>query len=245
MSGIGFTEVIRRSSEVDVRRARYTAYASWVLLPSTLLFPLFNSYPGILSAVMFALSLGIIVSILVCYHAGWERPRKILPVMGALMAAVAFLYWVWLAFESGSSFVWIYAFPLLAMFYLGIVWGTVMTVSVFLAALYIMTAGSAIGGYDYPDALIGRFAISFIIVSGLALGYEFWRVSLELEKEALKTERDAFRGMAHVCAWCSSVRSEDGSWQKLEHYVAAQEESDISHAICPDCANREIEAMEN
>jgi CRP/FNR family transcriptional regulator len=40
------------------------------------------------------------------------------------------------------------------------------------------------------------------------------------------------------CANCRKIRSQDGSWTSLEKYVSNRCETEFSHSICPECAER-------
>ena len=40
------------------------------------------------------------------------------------------------------------------------------------------------------------------------------------------------------CANCSKIREKDGSWTSLENYVSNHCETEFSHSICPECAER-------
>ncbi len=238
--------VIRRSSRVDERRARYTIYVSWVLLPVIVLFPMFQSYTGLLAGVILALSAVILVANFFVYYSAWETGRRLLPILGAAVAAFALLYFLWLGYEQGASFVWIFVFPLLVMFMLGIFWGAIGSVFMLVMSVIIMIGGSDVGSYDYSSALIIRFGLSFGMVSALALGFEYWRVAIEMDREEISSEldqvrieRDALKGLARVCSWCSSVRSDDGLWMSLESYVSEKEDAEITHSICPNCAEKQ------
>lgn len=50
------------------------------------------------------------------------------------------------------------------------------------------------------------------------------------EEEAL-----ALRALVPVCSWCRKVRDDQGYWQRIESYVAAQSGSRVTHGMCPDC----------
>ncbi|MBU0513218.1 MAG: cyclic nucleotide-binding domain-containing protein [Proteobacteria bacterium] len=43
-------------------------------------------------------------------------------------------------------------------------------------------------------------------------------------------------GLLPICANCKNIRQEDGSWTRIETYIANRSEAVFSHGICPDCA---------
>lgn len=70
------------------------------------------------------------------------------------------------------------------------------------------------------------------------------RRKAEVEKDRLLAElMDALnnvktlRGLIPICAWCKKIRDDKGYWQQLEAYLKEHSEAELSHGICPDCAN--------
>ncbi len=53
-------------------------------------------------------------------------------------------------------------------------------------------------------------------------------------------ERAAPAGFVSVCAWCESIRPEEGAWLPIGHFLPRDGAFQVTHAICPPCA----EAME-
>lgn len=51
----------------------------------------------------------------------------------------------------------------------------------------------------------------------------------------LSQEIKVLRGRLPICMWCKSIRKADGSWQKLEAYIAQHSEANFTHGLCPDC----------
>ena len=43
------------------------------------------------------------------------------------------------------------------------------------------------------------------------------------------------RKIIPICAWCKSIRSDNGYWQTVEEYVNSLQEVEFSHSICPCC----------
>jgi ligand-binding sensor domain-containing protein len=56
-------------------------------------------------------------------------------------------------------------------------------------------------------------------------------------REALASVR-TLRGLLPMCAWCKKVRDDKGYWEQIEAYVKGHSEADITHGICPDCAEK-------
>lgn len=45
-------------------------------------------------------------------------------------------------------------------------------------------------------------------------------------------------GVISMCAHCKRVKNEDGTWEDVEHYLAARIEAKFTHGICPECEQR-------
>jgi ligand-binding sensor domain-containing protein len=48
----------------------------------------------------------------------------------------------------------------------------------------------------------------------------------------------ALAGLLPICSWCKRIKDEEGAWQQLERYIAAQERAEITHVMCPECYAR-------
>lgn len=55
------------------------------------------------------------------------------------------------------------------------------------------------------------------------------------ELEASRDEVHRLAGMLPICSFCKKVEIGDGSWQDLDEYLAARDQADFSHGICPSC----------
>lgn len=66
---------------------------------------------------------------------------------------------------------------------------------------------------------------------------EFHRVSADLAAalERVKT----LHGLLPICAWCKSIRDDDGYWQRVEQYLHTNIDVDFTHGICPKCLEKE------
>jgi hypothetical protein len=45
-------------------------------------------------------------------------------------------------------------------------------------------------------------------------------------------------GLLPVCAWCKSVRNDQGYWQRIEHYLEEHTDAKFTHGLCPACTDR-------
>ncbi len=52
------------------------------------------------------------------------------------------------------------------------------------------------------------------------------------------SEVKTLRGFLPICSSCKNIRDDRGYWKKIETYIAEHSEAQLSHGICPDCADR-------
>jgi PAS domain S-box-containing protein len=45
-------------------------------------------------------------------------------------------------------------------------------------------------------------------------------------------------GLLPICAWCKSIRDDQGYWKAVETYLAEHSQAAFTHGICPDCLKR-------
>jgi len=53
-------------------------------------------------------------------------------------------------------------------------------------------------------------------------------------------EIKTLRGLIPLCAWCKKIRDDAGTWKRLEDYLLAHTDAQLSHGICPDCLKKEL-----
>ena len=55
-------------------------------------------------------------------------------------------------------------------------------------------------------------------------------------QEAL-SEIKTLKGILPICAYCHSIRDDEGSWDKVDAYLSKHLEAEFSHGICPSCVD--------
>lgn len=65
---------------------------------------------------------------------------------------------------------------------------------------------------------------------------ELRRVNAEL-RTALDNVR-LLSGLLPICAWCKSIRTDEGYYQQAESFISSHTGATFTHGICPDCAER-------
>ena len=64
------------------------------------------------------------------------------------------------------------------------------------------------------------------------------RERLVNELQVLLKEVKTLRGFIPICAHCKKIRDDAGYWQRLEKYIEERTDTQFSHGICPECAEK-------
>ena len=71
------------------------------------------------------------------------------------------------------------------------------------------------------------------------------RKKAEEEKEKLITELQTalaevktLSGLLPICSSCKKIRDDKGYWEQVDVYIHKYSQADISHSVCPDCAEK-------
>jgi hypothetical protein len=57
----------------------------------------------------------------------------------------------------------------------------------------------------------------------------------------LQSQRDRVRileGILPICSFCKDIRTEDGTWVRLESYISANSTAQLSHSLCETCRRK-------
>ena len=87
----------------------------------------------------------------------------------------------------------------------------------------------------------GELEILRDLASAAVTEIELRRTADALERALSKIR--TLEGLIPLCAWCRKVRDDAGYWQELERYVREKAGVEITHGICPSCAE-EMEGVE-
>lgn len=52
-------------------------------------------------------------------------------------------------------------------------------------------------------------------------------------------------GLIPICSYCKKVRTDDGFWQQVEHYVGDRSDAEFTHGICPTCRETVLAEFRN
>jgi hypothetical protein len=60
----------------------------------------------------------------------------------------------------------------------------------------------------------------------------------------LASEVETLTSLLPLCAWCKSVRKDDGYWEQIEKYITSSSSgTSITHGICPDCHKKLMQGV--
>lgn len=89
------------------------------------------------------------------------------------------------------------------------------------------------GAQDY---LVKGQVDSNLLIRTIRYGIERQKLLTELRRalEQIKT----LEGLLPICCYCKGIRDERGFWQPMEHYISNHSDAEVSHGICPECAEK-------
>jgi hypothetical protein len=139
---------------------------------------------------------------------------------------------IWLDYAIGSStqFPAVYVIPVsLAAWYSGRRTALALAVVVPLVHLLFLVA---IWKQPGPTAmLIATTTIRGAVIIVMAL----WFARLSEHERALHRYVHRLEGLLPICAFCKSIRNEQGDWEPLESFISKRSEAQFSHGFCPSC----------
>jgi len=95
-----------------------------------------------------------------------------------------------------------------------------------------------------PDGKPLRVAGTHIDVSSRREAEDRMRAMARANEELVAELRAALErvkvlsGLLPVCAWCKSVRNDQGYWQRIEEYLVEHTDARLTHGLCPSCSGR-------
>ena len=115
----------------------------------------------------------------------------------------------------------------------------------------LLDARDAVEQADYLSAerllIVGSvLAVALLVLANIMASREMARRQrMEIEREKLIAELQrtlaevkTLSGLIPICAWCKSVRNDQGYWQTVEQYVHSHSDASFSHSICPSCQEK-------
>ncbi len=103
--------------------------------------------------------------------------------------------------------------------------------------------------FDRPNILFGTitgFVLSSLITPLISFSLvksfkKTLKTEMELREALAKVE--TLSGLIPICSVCKDVRDDSGYWKKLEEYIAVNTTAEISHGICPNCMDDQLDEV--
>ncbi|MGW8195310.1 MAG: hypothetical protein ACWGOX_13710 [Desulforhopalus sp.] len=96
--------------------------------------------------------------------------------------------------------------------------------------------------------------VSLMLIGIIVSAFYFFERRRSADMELLNTvnanlqqalqEVKTLKGIIPICSYCKKIRDNKGEWNHLETYINSHSEAELSHGLCPDCYNKEIESLE-
>ncbi|WP_299979541.1 hypothetical protein [Desulfobacula sp.] len=156
-----------------------------------------------------------------------------------------FLYNVASGLYNGADILWLYIYPMTALFLLGSKEGIVWSGLMMGTAFAMIQFPGVLNVFDYSTDFKTRFIISMLVVTFFSWLFESLRQHFyerlqnqKIELEAAFTKIKTLSGMIPICASCKKIRDDSGYWNQIESYIQKHSEAEFSHGICPECAKK-------
>jgi hypothetical protein len=78
---------------------------------------------------------------------------------------------------------------------------------------------------------IAMTAVRGLVIIVMAL----WFARLSQHERELQRHVETLEGLLHICAFCKSIRNEQGEWERLEKVISERSRARFSHGFCPTC----------
>ena len=96
--------------------------------------------------------------------------------------------------------------------------------------------GFAVGVTDYIIKPISRLRLLARVRNQLALRQKQREVEQKnRELQAALDQIKTLQGILPICSFCKQIRTDQGSWQRLEEFIQAHSGAEFSHCVCPTC----------
>jgi hypothetical protein len=212
---------------------------------------LIEGLPALLNATLFVFAL-----VSLAFYAASIKGHHLMKTFTALVAPMLDLCWFTDGGSQGSIGMFFFAGAMISSFlmrgvkrwlFLG---GFILNVMLLLTLDYLHPEWS-IPFHSPMDRYLDLVAGFLVCISGCMLmiwvvvtSYDEERKKLSsLNRELQRTldEVKTLQGLLPICGWCKKVRSDEGLWTQVEHYLAERTDLSFTHGLCPECAKEHFQ----
>jgi len=139
---------------------------------------------------------------------------------------------------------WLYLYPITALFLLGSKEGIIWSGLMMGAAFAVIQFPGVSNVFDYTTEFKTRFIISVLLVTSFSWLFESLRQHFyerlqdqKKELEAAVAKIKTLSGLLLICAKCKKIRDDKGYWNNLEEYIQTHSDASFSHGMCSECSD--------
>ncbi len=55
----------------------------------------------------------------------------------------------------------------------------------------------------------------------------------------------SLQGLLPICSYCKMVRNEDNYWEQVERYITTRSDLELTHSVCPTCAEKVMKEIDD
>jgi hypothetical protein len=93
--------------------------------------------------------------------------------------------------------------------------------------------------------LLPQFIVMAIVRGVVIAVMALWVARLAQHEQELLRRVETLEGLLHICAFCKSIRNEQGEWERLEKVISERSQARFSHGFCPTCMKTHYPEMED
>lgn len=223
----------------DRRKRSFFIIALAILIPALLAHGTVDLLRGDVRGALPAL---LLTALLAATLAGARRVPRIEQAVRFLIPVTLVCLVREIAAGGGEAFVflWAYLLPISVFFVFGWREGALW------AALIGVATGTALAAaQSFPPPLVTRFLVTYLLVALFAAALETARaasarllLARQSALEAALRKIKTLTGLLPICCSCKRIRDDRGEWSRLEEYLEAHTEAELTHGICPECIGR-------
>jgi len=194
------------------------------------------------------------------------KKHEVVSLAGSVIVGFFYCFLLATGGMNNTAYVWAFTYPLISLFLQGPRKGSIMSLALFVFAIFVFSMGSTLDfltTYDtnivirFIPAYITIYLFSFVMEKSRAIINDrliashttLENANLRLKegntekadlivelREKINEVKD-LQGIVPICASCKKIRNDSGYWEQVEKYVQERSGAQFSHGICPDCSH--------
>jgi len=101
----------------------------------------------------------------------------------------------------------------------------------------LLKDASEVGVSAYLVKPLKKDLVEKVIIIALARHNDLIEMrNLNLKLQKVLDEINTLNGILPICSECKKIKDENNHWIKIEDYIVTHTEAELSHSLCPNCA---------